>query len=59
MRSRFTGAEPRLTIDNAKIAPLLMWYDHSKASGELQYRPRPLEDTLERMVKAYRDAGLL
>ena len=58
-RSRFTGAEPRLTRDNAKIAPLLMWYDSSKAARELDYYVRPLEATLERMASAYRRAGLL
>lgn len=59
LRSKFTGSEPRLTLDNAKIAPLLMWYDHSKAARELQYRSRPLHETLERMAAAYRAAGLL
>jgi dihydroflavonol-4-reductase len=59
LRSRFTGIEPRLTIDNAKIAPLLMWYDHAKARRELGYRIRRLEETFERMARAYRDAGLL
>lgn len=58
-RSRFTGIEPRLTMDNAKIAPLLMYYDHSKAGRELGYGARPLEATLERMAAAYRSAGLL
>lgn len=59
VRSYFTGVEPRLTIDNAKIAPLLMWYDYSKAARELGYGARPLDETLERMVSAYRSAGLL
>jgi len=58
-RSRFTGAEPRLTLDNAKIAPLFMWYDSSKAARELDYRVRPLEDTLRGMASAYRRGGLL
>jgi dihydroflavonol-4-reductase len=58
-RSRFTGSEPRLTTDNAKIAPLLMWYTHSKAAKELNYQSRPLAETLERMARSYRDAGLL
>jgi dihydroflavonol-4-reductase len=59
LQSRFTGVEPRLTLDNAKIAPLLMWYDHSKAGRAFQYRPRPLGETLERMAAAYRAAHLL
>lgn len=59
LRSRFSGIEPRLTIDNATIAPLRMWYDSGKAARELGYAPRPLEATLERMAAAYREAGLL
>jgi dihydroflavonol-4-reductase len=58
-RSRFTGKEPRLTRDNAIIAPLLMWYSSARAERELGYRSRPLEATLERMARAYRDAGAL
>jgi dihydroflavonol-4-reductase len=58
-RSALTGAEPRLTSDNAKIAPLLMWYDSAKAASELGFRARPLDDTLARMAAAYRAAGLL
>ena len=45
LRSRFSGDEPRLTIDNAKSA--------------LGYRSRALDETLERMVRAYRKAGAL
>jgi dihydroflavonol-4-reductase len=58
-RSRFTGEEPRLTADNAKIAPLLMWYSSAKAERELGFTHRPLDETLARMAAAYRDAGLL
>lgn len=58
-RSRFTGEEPRLTTDNAKIAPILMWYSSAKAERELGFVRRPFDETLERMVRAYRDAGLL
>jgi dihydroflavonol-4-reductase len=58
-RSRFTGEEPRLTADNAKIAPLLMWYSSAKAERELGFRRRPFDETLERMVRAYRAAGLI
>ncbi len=57
--SRFTGKEPRMTIDNAKIAPLRMWYDSAKAERELGYSFRPLNETFERMARHYRDAGLL
>lgn len=59
LRSRFTGNEPRLTIDNAKIGPLRMWYEHRKAADELGYRIRPLSETFERMAQGYRRAGLL
>ncbi|MEO6990752.1 MAG: NAD-dependent epimerase/dehydratase family protein [Candidatus Baltobacteraceae bacterium] len=58
-RARFDGREPRLTRDNATIAPLLMWYSHERARAELDFRPRPLGETLERMARAYRDAGIL
>jgi dihydroflavonol-4-reductase len=58
-RSRMTGTEPRLTADNAKIAPLLMWYASDKAERELGFRRRPFDETLARMAAAYRAAGLL
>lgn len=57
--SRFTGEEPRLTTDNAKIGPLLMWYSSAKAERELGFVRRPFDETLERMARAYREAGLL
>jgi len=59
LRSTFTGTEPRLTIDNAKIGTLLMYYTSAKAVRELGYSNRPLDTTLERMVDAYRKAGAL
>jgi len=59
LRARFTGKEPRLTIDNAKIAPLRMWYASSKAKRELGFATRPLEETFSRMGESYRRAGLL
>ena len=59
LRSRFTGKEPRLNVDNAKIAPLRMWYDSGKAHMELGYRFRPLEETFGRMADAYAKAGVL
>jgi dihydroflavonol-4-reductase len=58
-RSRFSGKEPRLTRDNAAIAPLRMWYTSARAQEQLGYRPRPLNETLERMALAYRQAGVL
>ncbi|HTV74559.1 MAG TPA: NAD-dependent epimerase/dehydratase family protein [Candidatus Acidoferrales bacterium] len=58
-RSRFSRAEPRLTVDNAKIAPLRMWYSSAHAEQRLGYRSRPLEETLARMAAAYRKAGAL
>ncbi len=58
-RSRLTGSEPRLTSDNAKIAPLLMWYSSAKAERELGFTSRPLDETLARMAQAYRAAGLI
>ena len=59
LQSTLTGKEPRLTIDNAKIAPLRMWYTSRKAEAALGYSIRPLEATFERMAQAYRRAGLL
>lgn len=59
LRSRFSGLEPRLTVDNAKIAPLKMWYTTAKAERALGYRVRALDETLERMARAYRQAGAL
>jgi len=59
LTSRYTQREPRLTQDNAKIAPLKMWYDATKAQNELGYHIRPLEATMQRMVEAYRRVGAL
>jgi dihydroflavonol-4-reductase len=59
VRSKFTGKEPRLTTDNAKIAPLRMWYSSAHAKKMLGYQTRPLEQTLERTAQAYRKAGVL
>jgi dihydroflavonol-4-reductase len=59
LRSNFTKKEPRLTADNAKIAPLRMWYSSAKAEKTLNYRARPLEETLERTAAAYKSAGAL
>jgi dihydroflavonol-4-reductase len=59
VRSKFTGAEPRLTIDNAKIGALLMYYTSAKAAHELGYSNRPLDATFESMLLAYRKAGAL
>ena len=59
LRSRFSGNEPRLTIDNARIAPLKMWYTSGKAESALGFRSRALDETLERMARAYRQAGAL
>jgi dihydroflavonol-4-reductase len=59
LQSRFTGREPRLTRDNARIGPLSMYYSSCKAERDLGYTIRPLEDTLEAMVNAYRAQGAL
>lgn len=58
-RSRFTKSEPRLTIDNAKVGPLRMYYSSAKAERELGYRIRPLEETLETMRRSYEIQGAL
>lgn len=59
LRARFDGREPRLTLDNARLAPLRMWYASAKAERELGFRARPAEETFERMVRAYRESGAL
>jgi dihydroflavonol-4-reductase len=59
LRSRFTGVEPRLTIDNAKIGALFMYYTSSKAAAELGYSNQPVDATLERMFDEYKKAGAL
>jgi dihydroflavonol-4-reductase len=59
LRARLSGGEPRLTVDNAKIAPLRLWYTSAKAQRDLGFTRRPLEATLERMAAAYRAAGAL
>lgn len=58
-QSRLTGREPRLTRDNAIIAPLKMWYSSAKAERELGYQIRPLEETLARTAAYYRGIGAI
>src|SRR4051812_21106280 len=40
------GKRPYLTPGQAKLAPLFFYFDTSKAERELDYRPRPLRQTL-------------
>jgi dihydroflavonol-4-reductase len=58
-KAKLDGNEPRFGFDHAKLAPLNMWYDSTRAESELAFKRRSLEKTLERMARAYRDSGAL
>ncbi|MEM7232916.1 MAG: hopanoid-associated sugar epimerase [Planctomycetota bacterium] len=51
------GFEPRVTIENAKMSQVFMYFDSSKAKRELGYEPGSVEKGLERAVEWFRANG--
>lgn len=53
------GKKGPLNTENAWTALLYHWFDHSKASRELGFRPRPAQEALEESVGWMKEQGLL
>jgi dihydroflavonol-4-reductase len=53
------GKKGPLNSENAWTALLFHWFDHSKASAELGFRPRPAEEALKESVDWMKQQGLL
>lgn len=55
--SRFTGKKPRITVQAAKYALRRAWFDPSKAVRELGMPQTPLDVTIGKAVRWFRDHG--
>jgi dihydroflavonol-4-reductase len=57
--ARFTGIEPMVTRDTAKMARKRMFFSSAKAKAALGYAPRPARAAIADAVAWYREAGML
>jgi len=55
--ARFTGREPQIPLEGAKMSRYRMFVASGKAARELGYAPGPVEPAFERAVRWYRDHG--
>lgn len=55
--SRFTGREPRIPLEGARMSRHRMFVASDKAKRELGYAPGPVEPAFERAVRWYREHG--
>ena len=55
--ARFTGREPQIPLEGAKMSRHRMFVASDKAARELGYTPGPVEPAFERAVRWYRDHG--
>ena len=53
------GKQGPLTSENAWTALLFHWFDHGKATRELEFRPRPATEALKESVDWMKSEGLL
>lgn len=53
------GISSSLSYENAKVATLFHWFDHSKATRELDFHPRPAKEAIEASVNWMRENGFL
>lgn len=51
------GAQPFVPLEGVRMARERMFAQSSKAASELQFRPGPVRDALERAVRWYREHG--
>jgi hypothetical protein len=58
-RAAFTGKEPCLTLDNAKIAASADMVRRRQSRAHFRISFRSIDETFQRMAVAYRAAGLL
>lgn len=55
--ARFTGREPQIPLEGAKMSRYRMFVASDKAARELGYASGPVEPAFERAVRWYRDHG--
>jgi dihydroflavonol-4-reductase len=57
--ARFTGIEPRVTVDGVRLAKKTMFFSSQKAIDQLGYRPRAARNAVEDAVSFFRENGYL
>jgi len=55
--ARFTGREPQIPLEGAKMSRYRMFVASDKAARELGYAPGPVEPAFERAVRWYGEHG--
>jgi dihydroflavonol-4-reductase len=55
--ARFSGREPRVTVDGVRLAKKRMYFSSDKARRELYFSPRPARRALEDAVNWFRKYG--
>jgi dihydroflavonol-4-reductase len=53
--ARFTGIEPRATLDGLRMSAKYMYFSSAKAQRELQYTARPAEEAISDAIAWFRD----
>jgi dihydroflavonol-4-reductase len=53
--ARFTGVEPRATLDGLRMSAKYMYFSSAKAQRELQYTARPAEEAISDAIAWFRD----
>ena len=57
--ARFTGGEPQIPLEGAKMSRHRMFVASDKAARELGYTPGPVEPAFERAVRWYQNHGYI
>jgi dihydroflavonol-4-reductase len=57
--ARFTGREPQIPLEGAKMSRYRMFIASDKAARELGYAPGPVEPAFERAVRWYQEHGYI
>jgi dihydroflavonol-4-reductase len=57
--ARFTGREPQIPLEGARMSRYRMFVASDKAARELGYAPGPVEPAFERAVRWYEDHGFI
>ena len=53
------GLENSLSLENAEVACLYHWFSHTKATHELDFKPQPSYQAIEKSVLWMKDNGLI
>jgi dihydroflavonol-4-reductase len=53
------GGKSSLSRENAWTATMYHWFDHSKATRELQFKPRPAYESIQKSVNWMKENGFL